>query len=336
MDNKLPYTFQVDAYWAAEPDEINNFAQSIVACAEGHLSPLAAARKITDELASEAWRNKAHIDLHHEDRPYRTHTVLVAVLIGSCASAFPPSSVVHDRLLKMIKSFLKVEQRQIPNVLIDATEKAESAVDEPAELSPFALLWESLQPLSLASSWSWLSEIGESWSGAEKCGSQEQQRWRNLSYFSAKVAIEGIDRLGRQSPLQNLLPKYHALDQDTVGWSGYLAGQTLAAAQWFVPKSHASWVWRACCLCEKHSLSKASLSSQEKDEVQTRTCDDNEADFARLEGWLWNLENWDAWKAAFAKVTEMVEDPRVHEVVRRAASEALKIMDEVEIIGEND
>lgn len=91
MDHKLPYTFHKDAYWAAEPEEIDLFADFVVVCAEGHLSPLAAAQNITDTLASEAWKNKAEIDVankpdidsHNGDRPYYNHIDLVAVLIGS-------------------------------------------------------------------------------------------------------------------------------------------------------------------------------------------------------------------------------------------------------------
>lgn len=139
MDDKLPYIFQRDAYWAAELEEIEFFAHLVVACAEGYLSPFAAAQKITDELASEAWRSKAHIDMHNEDGPYRTHTMLVAVLIGSCASAFPPTSVVHDRLFNMVKSFLQVTKRQIPNMPIDCTDETQSSVQNPTDLGPCVL-----------------------------------------------------------------------------------------------------------------------------------------------------------------------------------------------------
>ncbi|KAG9571501.1 hypothetical protein KCU71_g177, partial [Aureobasidium melanogenum] len=301
MDDKLPYTFQTDAYWTADPEEIESFGHLVVACAEGHLSPFAAAQKITDELASDAWRNKAYIELHNEDRPYRTHTVLVAVLIGSCASAFPPRSVVHDRLLAMIKIYSRRFNKSQP---IRASLGKLTAIVLCIELD------------------------------------HEQQRWRNLSYFSARIAIHGIERMGRQSPLQNLLPKYRALDEDTVGWSGHLAGQALAAAQWFVPKGHASWVWRACCVCETYSQLQASSSRLEQEQtarmIGNHEAEADETAFARLEGWLWNLQNWDAWKAAFTQVTERVGDQRIHEVVRREASEALKSMEEVETIGEHE
>ncbi|KAG9700553.1 hypothetical protein KCU95_g749, partial [Aureobasidium melanogenum] len=340
MDDKLPYTFQVDASWTAEPEDIEFFGQLVVACAEGHLSPFAAAQKITDELASEAWRNKAYVELHDEDRPYRTHTVLVAVLIGSCASSFPPSSTVHRRLFEMIKSFLEVEKRQIPYVANDSMDETQSKFEGSTNLSSSVPLWESLKPLAFASNWSWLAELGDPWTGAEKCGSHEQQRWRNLSYFSAKIATQGIERLGRQSPLQNLLPRYRALDESTIGWSGHLAGQTLAAAQWFVPKYHASWVWRACCVCESYSQPETSPDGLEEGQTARRsrlhTEDDDQAVLVRLEGWLWNLENWEVWKAAFIQVMERVEDQRIHEVVRREVSKALKNMEEVETIGECD
>lgn len=123
MDQKLPYTFQEDAYWAAEPDEINLFANLIVACAENHLSPLAAAQKITDTLAKKAWSNKAVIDANDEDRPYHTNSGLVAVLIASCLSSFPPHSVVHKRLFEMIRCFTRVEKREVPNWFLNCDGK---------------------------------------------------------------------------------------------------------------------------------------------------------------------------------------------------------------------
>jgi len=92
-------------------------------------------------------------------------------------------------------------------------------------------LWESLKPLSFSTSCEWLADIGFPWTGVEKSGSQQQQRLRNLSYFCARLSVEGIEHLGWKSALQRLLPKFGMLDQKTVGWSGYLAGQVLAAAQ---------------------------------------------------------------------------------------------------------
>ncbi|CAD0096711.1 unnamed protein product [Aureobasidium vineae] len=348
MDHKLPYIFQEDAHWAAEPEEIDIYAKLVVACAENHLSPLAAAQEITDILAREAWKNKAEIDLHDEDRPYNTNTALVAVSIGSCVSSFPPHSVVHERLFNMIRSFIKVEKRSIPNIMLDRTGKFRYGDHDALEESrPTVLLWENLSPLSFSSSCEWLADVGETWTGVEKCGSRNQQRWRNLSYFSARLAIEGIEHMGWRSPLQRLLPKYGMPNQKTVGYSGFLAGQVLAAAQWFIPKDHAFWVWRACCNCEKLCKSSPWLASgpgssadskrniqEEKQADEKFTANKTLKELAQSEGWLWNLENWKSWKAAFTDIVGRVDDVRVHGIVRRDASKAVKVMEELEIYDE--
>jgi hypothetical protein len=82
--------------------------------------------------------------------------------------------------------------------------------------------------------------------GVEKCGSKEQQRWRNLSFFMARLTVMGVEELGWKSALQRLLPQYGMPAQGTLAWSGVLAGQVLAAAQWFVHEGHGVWVWRVC------------------------------------------------------------------------------------------
>jgi hypothetical protein len=340
MDQKLPYSFQEDAYWAAEQEEIDLFANLVVACAENHLSPLAAAQKITDTLATEAWSNKAKIDANNEDRPYNTNFGLVAVLMGSCMSSFPPHSVVHKRLFEMIGCFLRVEKREVPNPLLDSTGKVRHEGYGTEDMRPTIPLWESLAPLSFSLSCEWLVEIGFLWSGMEKSGSQEQQRWRNLSYFCARLSVEGIEHMGWRSALQRLLPKYGMLDEKTVGWSGYLAGQVLAAAQWFVPDGHGLWVWRACCYGQRHKNKMVSASGTEQDSRDEPVHDglmEPHSDMAledlmRSEDWLWNLDNWKVWKAAFKEITEGVNDVRVHGGIRSEASKALKVMEELETL----
>lgn len=340
MDQKLPYNFQEDAYWAAEPEEIDLFANLVVACAENHLSPLAAAQNITDTLATEAWSNQAKIDAKNEDRPYNTNFGLVAVLIGSLTSSFPPHSVVHRRLFEMIWSSMKVEKRESPNPLLNRAGKVRHEDYGTGDMRPTIPLWESLSPLSFSSSCEWLVEIGFPWSGVEKSGSQEQQRWRNLSYFCARLSIEGTEYMGWRSALQRLLPKYGMLDEKTVGWSGYLAGQILAAAQWFVPDGHGLWVWRACCYGQRYKNKMMSGSDVEQDSRDEPVHDglkepqNDEAleALTRSEDWLWNLDNWKVWKAAFKEITERVNDMRVHEVTRSEAFKALKVMEELETL----
>ncbi|KEQ73978.1 hypothetical protein M436DRAFT_45182 [Aureobasidium namibiae CBS 147.97] len=351
IDQKLPYTFREDAYWAAEPEEITLFANIIVACAENHLSPLAAAQKITVTLTAESWSNKAVIDANNEDRPYRTNFGLVAVLIGSCVSSFPPHSVVHVRLFGMIKCFLRVEKREAPNWFLDQDGKPRSENFGAVDMRATIPLWESLKPLSFPSSCEWLADIGFPWTGAEKCGSQQQQRWRNLSYFCARLSVEGIEHMGWKSALQRLLPKYGMLDEKTVGWSGYLAGQVLAAAQWFAPDGHGLWVWRACCFGQRykerarvgsdgqqdsgdelvqHALAEA--QSNENDGNPGPWDDDELRVLMKSEDWLWNLDNWKVWKAAFKEITERVDDVRIHQVVRTEAFKELKIVENSETL----
>ena len=350
MDQKLPYTFQEDAYWAAEPEEINLFANLIVACAENHLSPLAAAQKITYTLTKEAWSNKAVIDANNEDRPYHTNFGLVAVLIGSCLSSFPPHSVVHTRLFEMIRCFMRVEQMEVPNWSLNRDGKPRSEDFGAVDMKTTIPLWESLEPLSFSSSCEWLADIGFPWAGVEKCGSQQQQRWRNLSYFCARLSVGGIERMGWRSALQRLLPKYGMLDEKTVGWSGFLAGQVLAAAQWFVPDDHGAWVWRACCYGQEYK-DRARLGSDGEqvsgeepmqDGATTEPSDEDDRGSESLddkalrslmesEDWLWNLDNWKAWRAAFKEITERVDDVRVHVIVCSEAAKALKIMEKLEM-----
>lgn len=99
-------------------------------------------------------------------------------------------------------------------------------------------------------------------------------------------------------------------------------------------------MWRACSIREKHSQLQKSSNGHEKEQAacSNQTCaePDEETELVRFEGWLWNLENWEAWKAALTVVGGRLDDPRVHEVVCREASEALKCMEEVQTVGEYD
>jgi hypothetical protein len=73
----------------------------------------------------------------------------------------------------MIKSFMRVEKREVPNALLDRAGKvSEGYATE--DMRPTIPLWESLAPLSFSSSWKWLADIGFPWTGVEKIGSQEQ------------------------------------------------------------------------------------------------------------------------------------------------------------------
>jgi len=52
----------------------------------------------------------------------------------------------------------------------------------------------------------------------------------------------------------------------------------------------------------------------------------------KSEDWLWNLDNWKMWKAAFREIAERIDDVRIHEVVRSEAIEALEVMEELETL----
>ena len=148
MDHNLPYTFQEDAYYTAEPEEINLFANLILACAKNNLSPLSTAQKITNELANLSWRNKVTIDANNENRPYTTDTTLIAILLASCASSFPPCSIVHERIFALIESFAKVEKRDIiPNYSLDKSGKLRDAEVDGGDMRVSILLWGSRSSL---------------------------------------------------------------------------------------------------------------------------------------------------------------------------------------------
>lgn len=124
----------------------------------------------------------------------------------------------------------------------------------------------------------------------------EQKRWRNLSYFLARLTKEGKANLGWVSALFMLLPK-HRIPYSVPGWSGYLAGQVLAAAQWIVPEGHGAWVWRQC-----------------QNNAQS------------YEEWEWNLEHWNVWAKAFEELVNLPEGKRVSPTAREEAVEVLKVM----------
>lgn len=235
MDHNLSYTFQEDAYYTAEPEEIDLFANLILACAKNNLSPLSTAQKITNELANLSWRNKITIDANNEDRPYTTNTTLIAILLASCASSFPPCSVVQEGTFALIKSFFaRVEKRDIiPNYSLDENGELRDADAEVVggDLRDSIALWGRRSSLSFSIGCERLADVGVPWAGMEKCGSKEQQRWRDLSFFMARLTVMGVEDLGWKSALQRLLPRYGMPVKGTLAWSGVLAGQVLAAAQ---------------------------------------------------------------------------------------------------------
>ena len=110
------------------------------------------------------------------------------------------------------------------------------------------------------------------------------------------------------SALFTLLPERRMIQSPTPGWSGFLAGQALAAAQWIIPEGHGAWVWQSC-------KKTARLSGDQQ---------------KRLPRCEWNLEYWEVWKRVFLELTERRDDERIHESAHRDARRALQVMQELE------
>ena len=145
----------------------------------------------------------------------------------------------------------------------------------------------------------------------------------------------GVEQLGWKSALQRLLPRYGMPAEGTLAWSGVLAGQVLAAAQWFVHEGHGAWVWRACCRGERPKAGVEVVGDQLGEGVEPKDGDATgkgrgESEKSQVSKWLFNLGNWRIWKASFKEITEKIHDPRVHELARSEASKALEIMEDLE------
>lgn len=108
--------------------------------------------------------------------------------------------------------------------------------------------------------------------------------------------------LGHMSALFMLQPRQQ-LPKTSSSWSGYLAAQALAGAQWIVPEGHGAWVWRQC-----------------KTHIQTRS--PSVLDFT--------VEHWNQWKEAFTELAGLHDDPNVPEIARRLSNAALEEMGRLE------
>lgn len=227
------------------------------------------------------------------------------------------------------------KKRDIPNYLLDKNGGLRNAEVNGGDLRVSIPLWESRSSLSFSIGCERLADVGVPWTGVEKCGSKEQQRWENLSFFMARLTVMGVEELGWKSALQRLLPRYGMPAKGTLAWSGVLAGQVLAAAQWFVHEGHGEWVWRACCRGERPKASVEVVRDQRGEGVEPKDGDAagkgrGESEKSQVSKWLFNLGNWRIWKASFKEITEKIHDPRVHELARSEASKALEIMEDLE------
>ena len=98
-----------------------------------------------------------------------------------------------------------------------------------------------------------------------------------------------------------LLPE-EQIKTSVPGWSGFLASQTLAAAEWIVREGHGEWVRRAC---------QRYWGPRDEDGPPRGK---------------WNLEYWQMWKSIFRDVSLMTDGKRVDRVVCKETARAFEIM----------
>ncbi|WPH04376.1 Hypothetical protein R9X50_00726700 [Acrodontium crateriforme] len=312
MDDILPYRIVEDcsAHGLGDENDVLQYQAAILECAMGHSRPDATASALTKIVAERAWQHKAAVDMAQQGDSYIVESDLITAVIGSAASSFPPSHAAQTRLIDIFEALpLVLPRQEVPNPVLNSDGTVRSGHQGSEHLidtRPQRILWENLNLLHFDTNFSWLAESGQTkWSGVEKCGSEEQWRWRNLSHFMAKVTVRGMKDLSRFSALFMIFP-HQLIAFDTPGWSGYLAGQALAAAQWIIPDQHAAFVWKEC---------------------QSMPSTGNVSPPGRRR---WSLESWSRWKQIFQQVADMVDDTRVHETARRDSLRASEIMSEVE------
>ncbi|RMZ08622.1 hypothetical protein D0862_03891 [Hortaea werneckii] len=270
MDDVLPYRIQEDCYTEAEEEDIAPYEAILKAVAESQLEPNTAAKRITDLLADHATQKERKLANRGDDSSHiPIDTDMLAVAIGSTASCFPPCHPAQERLLRILSTLLSLGvQRKLPNPVLNRHAQSK-------------------------------------WSGVEKRGSEEQQRWRNFSYFCARLSVQNFADLRYACALFMLDPQ-RTISTSVPGWSGHLAGQALAAAQWIAPEGHGRWVWEQC---------------------RGRATPDAERYPGRN---IWCLEQWALWKAGFQRVVRRTDDERIDEEMRKVAIQAVKVMGELD------
>ncbi|KAI7225849.1 hypothetical protein KC330_g9015 [Hortaea werneckii] len=222
------------------------------------------------------------------------------------ASCFPPSHAAHRKLWELIGAFMALEpKREDPDPSVDnngnVVPSRKDWKDQP-EVSPI-VLWTNIKQFLFEVHLPQLGEDGMShWGGVDKAYSEEQARWRNLSFFFARLTTEGMADLGHMSALFMLQPEQQ-LPKTRSSWSGYLAAQALAAAQWIVPEGHGAWVWQQC-----------------RTDTQTTS----------VTLFQWTVEHWNQWKEAFTELAGRHDDPRVPEIARSLSATALEVMGRLE------
>ncbi|KAI7155056.1 hypothetical protein KC349_g7230 [Hortaea werneckii] len=305
MERILPYRMLEDCQYETEENEIKVYEEMLVALVEGQIDVATAARQITDTLCDEVMRERRLSKSADEDRTYPTNKSVVSIGIGSIASCFPPSHAAHRKLWQLIGAFMTLEpKRQIPSPLVDnngniVPSRKDWVYSEPKPI----LFWTDVKQLLFEAHLLRMGDEGRSHrNGVDKVNSEEQARWRNLSFFFARLTTEGIADLAHMSALFMLQPEQQ-LAKTTSVWSGYLAAQTIAAAQWIIPEGHGAWVWRQC-------------------RTNTQTTD--------VDLFHWTVEHWNQWKEALTELAGLHDDPNVPEIARRLSSTALEEMGRLE------
>ncbi|KAI6913816.1 hypothetical protein KC318_g1496 [Hortaea werneckii] len=325
MEHVLPYRIQEDCYTEAEEKDIAPYEAILKAVAESQLEPNAAAKQITDLLADHAAQEERKLANRGDDSSHiPINTDMLAVAIGSTASCFPPSHPAQERLLRMIPAFLSLGvQRKLPNPVLNRHGDLIPVYEGLEDLrnpERFLLLWKTLEPLHLEENFQEYARepnplprlcrsappAQSKWSGVEKRRSEKQQRWRNFSHFCARLSVQGFADLRYACALFMLDPQ-RMISTSVPGWSGHLAGQALAAAQWIVPEGHGRWVWEQCRV----------QATPGAERYPGRN--------------IWCLEQWGLWKAGFQRVVDRTEDERIDEEMRKVAMQAVKVMGELEI-----
>lgn len=104
MSGVLPYRVVEDCSTIGDDDGLLQYQTIIIGCALGHSTPDTTASQLTKLVAERAWQRKKTIDLIQHEGPYCVESDLVAAVVGSLASSFPPSHAAQTRLINIFEA----------------------------------------------------------------------------------------------------------------------------------------------------------------------------------------------------------------------------------------